>query len=156
MVMANVMKIVATYWLIILQVTTQEVPDSWDWIWRVFNSAGIIALLGLITQYVVPRLRKLKDRADVASTNASTAITQFEWYKGQLTYLQDRVDDMETKYNLSNGYINAYRAHVHELYVAIGMEPAEIEKRIKARLRTKRPNGIYLQIQEEEGNKKDA
>ncbi len=141
--MANVLKIVATYWVIMLQVTTQEVPNQWDWAWRVFNSAGIIAVLGLVTQYVVPRLRKLKDRADVASTNASTAISQFEWYKGQLTYLQDRVDDMETKYNLSNGYINAYRTHVHDLYMAVGMESAEIEKRIKGRLKTKRPNGSY-------------
>jgi hypothetical protein len=134
-----------------LQTVTQEpVMSSGDWIWRIFNSAGVIAAIGLVTQYVLPKLRKAREKADTAQIDATTAKTkaeasqaQFAWYEKQLTYLQDRVDDMETKYNLSNGLINAYRTHTSELYMSIRLESPEAQTRMLGRVKSKRPNGGY-------------
>jgi chromosome segregation ATPase len=126
-----------------------------EWAWRAFITAAIGALIGVVGQYLVPRLRKLKERADTAQVMANTAKTEaekakttaeantaeFGFYKAQLDYLQDRVSDLETAQNLLKSQQYRFRAHIDDLYNAIGQEPVEVQTRLKSRLKTQRPNG---------------
>lgn len=116
--------------------------ETWEWVWKIINSLGVLGLGGVITQYVVPRMRRLRESADTAKTKAEAGLAEFAWYKEQLKYLQDRVDDLETTQNLSRGLMGEMRRHIDDLYASISQEAPEVQARIKGRLTTKRPNGI--------------
>jgi hypothetical protein len=119
-----------------------------EWTWRAVVTAGIATLGGFFTQYVVPRLRRLREKADTAEVVAKTAklkaeanTAEFGFYREQLQFLQDRIEDLESAHALMKRQQHNLRAHIDDLYAAIGQETRVTQARIKARLTTRRPNG---------------
>jgi hypothetical protein len=74
-----------------------------------------------------------------AGIEANTA--EFGFYREQLQFLQDRIEDLESAHALMKRQQHNLRAHIDDLYAAIGQETRVTQARIKARLTTRRPNG---------------
>jgi hypothetical protein len=150
-------EVVSDFLRLFLSADVPAVTDAgWlEWAWRALITAAIAGLGGVVTQYLVPRLRKLRERADTAQVLANTAKTEaevaktaaeantaeFGFYRVQLEFLQDRVLDLETAQSLLKSQQYNFRAHIDDLYSAIGQEPVEVQTRLKGRLKTQRPNG---------------
>lgn len=55
--------------------------EWYEWVWRIVNSTLILALIGFLANYIVPRLRKARENAETAKVQAETTRTEAETAK---------------------------------------------------------------------------
>ena len=100
--------------------------DFMQLIWTVLPLM-VAAALGWLAQWVVPRVRKAKDRADAAKATADAAKAgtdaldaRFEFYEERLNWCFARISTLERRVGKMEGAINA--------------EPPDVRGRIWARI----------------------